>query len=421
MKSTFPKTVTVKGISGITAVIYRSKQTKGEAEYVSYTLAYSLMGKLKRKTFADLAEAEQAGSDAIKRISEGKQDVLQLNNRDLEQYRRAKEVLAPFKVDLDVAASKYAEILTMLNSTGTPEEAVRFFLKAHNKALPRITVSAAVEKCLAQSTADGKSKARMHQLEHYLNSFATDMNVEVTELTPGTVSRYLTGMTASERTKKNCRDVLGYFGRWLVLHGYLERGMDLTEGVQRYSMKPGAIQIFTPAEVAKLIQKADDRLLPYIVIGAFAGLRGAEIQRLDWGEIDLQDGFIEVTAEKSKTDMRRLVPIAPNLKAWLIDCRKKSGPVCSFKNVVNQLVKLSKSAGVVWHKNGLRHSCISYRVAQCADVARVADESGNSPAIIRSNYLRRVKPDLASEWFNIMPVKTKGASKIVELKTAKAA
>ena len=40
-KDAFPKTVTVKGIPGITATIYRQKQTKGEAEYVSYTLASS--------------------------------------------------------------------------------------------------------------------------------------------------------------------------------------------------------------------------------------------------------------------------------------------------------------------------------------------------------------------------------------------
>jgi hypothetical protein len=40
-----------------------------------------------------------------------------------------------------------------------------------------------------------------------------------------------------------------------------------------------------------------------------------------------------------------------------------------------------------WKKNALRHSYISYRVAECADVARVVDESGNSPAVIKSNYL----------------------------------
>ena len=422
--------MTIKGIPGITTTIYRQTQTKGGAEYLSYTLAYNLLGKLKRQTFADLGEAERAGEDAIRRIAAGEQAILELSNRDREQYQRAKDALAPLAVELDVAALEYADARTILNGSGTLAEAVRYFLKAHAKELPRITVPAAVEKCLAQCRADGKSYARMKQLEHYLNNFAKDMNVEVGELTPGIVSRYLTSMTASERTKKNARDVLGYFGRWLVLHGYLERGTDLVEGVQKYSMKSGEIQIFTPAEIAKLIEHASEKLLPYIVIGAFAGLRGAEIQRLDWSEIDLTDGFIEVTAEKAKTDTRRLIPITPNLSAWLGDCRKKSGPVCAIGNVVNALMKLVATVNkampegtpekdlMVWKKNALRHSYCSYRVAECADVARVADESGNSPAIIRSNYLRRVKPDRAVEWFNVMPDDAVPAGKISRMLSA---
>ena len=426
MKATFPMKVTVKGIPGITATIYRQKQTKGKARYTSYTLAYNLLGKLKRETFSDLEKAESAGEDAIRRIAGGEQAVLRLANRDRDIYQRSVDVLAPFNIELDVAASECAEVRAILNGSGTPVEAARFFVKLHAKELPRITVPAAVEKCLAQCRADGKSKVRMHQLEHYLNAFATDMNVEVSEVTPGLVSRYLTSMTASERTKKNCRDVLGFFGRWCVLHGYLERGTDLVEGVQKYSMKPGEIHIFTPVEISKLIEHADNRLLPYIVIGAFAGLRGAEIQRLDWSEIDLVDGFIEVTAEKAKTDTRRLVPIKGNLKSWLLPRAKKSGPVCAFGNVVNQLMKLVTATNkampkdtpnkdkMKWKKNALRHSYISYRVAECADVARVADESGNSPAIIKANYLKRVKPDRAAEYFAIMPASALAPSKVVE-------
>ena len=429
MKATFPKTVAVKGVPGITATIYRQKQTKGEAEYVSFTLAYSLLGKLKRQAFADLGEAEEAGAEAIRRIAGGQQAILELSNRDREQYQRAKDALAPLNVDLDVAALEYADARKLLNGSGTIAEAVRLFLKSHAKELPRITVPDAVKKCLEQALADGKSKVRMHELEHYLNTFSKDMNIEVGELTPGIVSHYLTAMVASERTKKNARDILGYFCRWLVLHGYLERGTSFVEGVQKYSMKPGEIQIFTPAEIAKLIEHADDRLLPYLVIGAFAGLRGAEIQRLDWSEIDLADGYIEVTAEKSKTDTRRLVPIAPNLAAWLQSCRKKTGPVCPFGNVVNQLMKLvvkinkalpkgtPEKSKMKWKKNALRHSYISYRVAECGDVARVSDESGNSPAVVRTNYLKRVKPAQATEWFNIMPVPAEGVEQIGSMVT----
>src|SRR5262249_24800126 len=156
---------------------------------------------------------------------------------------------------------------------------------------------------------------------------------DVSDLTPGTISRYLTGLLASERTKKNCRDIVAYFTRWLVLHGYLDRGANLMDGVQRYSKKVGSIQIFTPEEVSKLLKNADGELALFIMIGAFAGLRGAETQRLDWSEIDLQDNYIEVKAENSKTEVRRLVPIKPNLAVWLKPHQKKSGPVCSLKSL----------------------------------------------------------------------------------------
>ncbi|MHB1309390.1 MAG: tyrosine-type recombinase/integrase [Limisphaerales bacterium] len=46
-------------------------------------------------------------------------------------------------------------------------------------------------------------------------------------------------------------------------------------------------------------------------------MRSAEIERLEWGDIDLAEGHITVGASRAKTAARRLVPIADNLAAWL--------------------------------------------------------------------------------------------------------
>src|SRR5205807_4190015 len=100
----------------------------------------------------------------------------------------------------------------------------------------------------------------------YLHKFAGDFNIEVSEVTPSIVSQYLVGMISSERTKKNARDVIGYFGRWLVLHGYLARGTNLVEGVQKYSSRSGEIHIFTPDEISKLLAGASAKLRPYVAI-----------------------------------------------------------------------------------------------------------------------------------------------------------
>ena len=58
---------------------------------------------------------------------------------------------------------------------------------------------------------------------------------------------------------------------------------------------------------------------------------------------------------------------------------------------------------IKWKHNGLRHSFISYRVAEINDVQRVALEAGNSPQIIFSNYRALVGPADAKKWFSIIP------------------
>ena len=62
-------------------------------------------------------------------------------------------------------------------------------------------------------------------------------------------------------------------------------------------------EIFTVDELSALLEKATGLapdVVPMIAIGAFAGLREAEIQRLDWNEIDLARGHIEVRRQRQR-------------------------------------------------------------------------------------------------------------------------
>ena len=57
----------------------------------------------------------------------------------------------------------------------------------------------------------------------------------------------------------------------------------------------------------------------------------------------------------------------------------------------------------LWKHNALRHSFISYRVAQIKNMAEVALEAGNSPGMIFKHYHELVQPDAAKAWFAIVP------------------
>ena len=134
-------------------------------------------------------------------------------------------------------------------------------------------------------------------------------------------------------------------------------------------------------------------MLPFWAIGAFAGLRRAEIERLAWSEVDFDAGVIEVKASKSKTASRRLVTIQPNLRKWLAPYRTCIGRVCPL-NLQRKINDDRERAGLRagWPQNALRHSFGSYHLAQFNDAAKLALEMGNSPATIFRHYRQLVKP-----------------------------
>lgn len=162
--------------------------------------------------------------------------------------------------------------------------------------------------------------------------------------------------------------------------------------------------IFTPAEMQTILEKSPRDFVPYLAIGAFAALRSAEIERLDWSEIDLPGKLIHVKAENAKRAQRRLVTISANLAAWLAPHSQKDGPVISPESVRDKREKTCQAAQIVWPANGLRHSFASYHLAFHNNAAATATELGHtSPAMLHKHYRELVRPDAAALWWQILP------------------
>ena len=120
---------------------------------------------------------------------------------------------------------------------------------------------------------------------------------------------------ASGRTKNNYIQALNVLFEYARKQGYVVRDFDLMDRVETAAEEDFEIEIFTPQEFKLLVARCPDSLAPVLVLGAFAGLRTAEIERLDWSEVNLGGKFIEMKAKKAKTRARRLVPIVPALEA----------------------------------------------------------------------------------------------------------
>jgi integrase len=103
------------------------------------------------------------------------------------------------------------------------------------------------------------------------------------------------------------------------------------ETTTKAKLVSGVPDILTVGETARLLESAEADVLPFLAIGCFAGLRPAELSRLEWENVDFEAGLIEVTADKSKTARCRFVKIRLNLAAWLAPYRAHKGQVCCGK------------------------------------------------------------------------------------------
>src|SRR5439155_11175004 len=148
-------------------------------------------------------------------------------------------------------------------------------------------------------------------------------------------------------TKNSLRRILVTTFKWARQQGYLDQERKTAaERAITFHGSECAPAIFTPAELGKILAVCPDKLLPHIVIGAFSGIRSAEIERLDWRDILWDRGYIEIKAAKAKTKARRLVPLLPNLRAWLEPVRKAEGPVCCVPPLAYRLTYLGGKAGI---------------------------------------------------------------------------
>jgi integrase len=170
----------------------------------------------------------------------------------------------------------------------------------------------------------------------------------------------------------------------------------------------GDIAILSVEQTAQLLESASAETLPFWAIGAFAGLRRAEIERLDWAQVDFESGLIEVKARHSKTARRRLVTMQPNLRAWLAPYRARRRGAVSPGNLRLRTEADRDRAGLRenWPTNALRHSFGSYHLAHFKDAPALALQMGNSPDVIFRHYRELVRPKEAARYWQIKPVRS---------------
>ena len=400
-KTQKPKNVYTVRVGSSHAKVYVTPKPSG----TYYTLVYRDRNNVRqRKTFTHLQTAKQEGENLLREQLQGRQDADVLTDTDRLILSRAKKALGEIgNVPLDLAVLQYVEAVKVLD--GVPlNEAVRYFSRMRPTGDYKKQVEEVVKKLLEDRERNGVSTSYFRSLRTHLNRFSNAFRCTLFSVTPEQVAEYLHGLGVGDISRKNHRNSIGTLFNFAKKRGYLPTDhLGPGEPVKVRSRNRGEATIFSSEELKAVLKVAPISVLPGVLVGAFAGLRTAEIERLDWSQVHLKKKLIEVKGANAKTRTRRLVPILPNLLEWLTILHQGSGRVANYANLGNKFWKVSDKDDLLWRRNGLRHSWISYRVSQLNSIEQVALEAGNSPNMVRSVYLEVTEQETASEWFNITP------------------
>ena len=411
-----------------TVKIYRDRKPEGTYYRVVYytreTDGGKDVSKRHRLNFCDLQSAINEAEAKASWLSRLDGAALRFSGGDRHIYARALDAVRAFDVPLDTVANEYSKARKLLSDAHlngvSLEDAASFYAKHKGRGITRKAVAQALAEILERKTAKGVSGVYLRDLRYRLGAFGQAFHCDVNSITPDDVARFFDGLKLSPRSHNNFLCALRTFFRFAQKHDWLSKEVDLLSRVERRNEKPTPVEIFTAKELAALLIHAAPEVATCIALGAFAGLRSAEIQRLSWSDIERRPGFIEVAADKAKTATRRIVPIAENLSRWLAIAPRNGACVWPHRSkncFVEAMRRAADKAKIKWKQNALRHSFISYRLAEIQDVNRVALEAGNSPQMIFRHYRELATPEQGRTWFAIAP---ETAANVVPIRVTRA-
>lgn len=364
---------------------------------LKFVVNYREDGRRKRKFYETKAEAQNFADE-----------------KNIELINKGREH-AEFPEGLRIMAQDCADKLQEFGKTIA--DATAHFI-SHLQSIERsCTVPELVDEVIAKKKVEcrsGKpaSPEYIDDLDVRLGRFKKDFSERtVATITTEEIEDWLdrlvderTSRNLSRQSRSNYARVLGVAFSFAVKRRYSTtnpvKGIDKPRG----DTKPG---ILTVEQIARLLESASPEILPYFAIGAFAGLRTSEIERLDWRDIDFEENEIAVNDE-SKTGERH-VDLLPNLREWLLPYRKHRGKITpeNFRKYFDQA---RAAAGIAeWPNNALRHGFGSYHLKHFGNDAQTRLQMGHwrDSTVLFAHYRRAVTRRDAERYWNVKRIATK--------------
>ena len=409
-------------IGGHSVFIYNSPTRKNGKEYPGYTLAWTANESRQRKFYSNLETARTEAKAKAKQLGGGAAHLTNLSIQQVSEYQAAIKALRGYPAaSLIQAVSEWTACMDRLSGAGSLLAASESYVSALAKIQrPAISVSDLVTEFLEAKKRGGLSDRYTTECWLVLKRFKDAFRCNVAGVTTSDIQAYIDRLKLSPRSKNNHRQTIVAFFSHARRRGYLDRDIKTEAEHLEASKEPSlSIKFYQPQDAARMIANSEGLGRLAVALGALAGLRSAEMMRLEWKDIGAK--YVTIGADKAKTSQRRLVPILPPLEEVIQTMERKEGLIFGYSKpsyFSRFLLGTIEAAGLDSIDNGLRHSFCTYRLAAVQSAAQVALEAGNSPSILFKNYRELATPEQAEIWFLDKKTNAKKTKKIVQIKAA---
>jgi len=310
--------------------------------------------------------------------------------------------------DERAAIIKFREHVATLSGEGAEAkitDAVDHYIKQLDARHKSMTCQQVADKLLIRLKTEELSKRHIYDIELRLERFNTEYSDWLAcDVDTEIIDDFLESLDLAARTVINYRLAISrLFSHAIILKAVTDNPVKESTRPKPPNEEPGTL---TPKQVAKLLSAADSKTVAGLAISFFAGVRRAEIERLDWSEVDFTEGTIEIKAANAKTAKRRFIPMSENLKQWLLPHAKNAGSVIVSPAIWRKGIESARSEAKIkeWPHNAGRHSYASYHLAHHTEAGQTAANLGHpNPSLLYSTYRAFVTAKAAASYWEIKP------------------
>jgi len=278
---------------------------------------------------------------------------------------------------------------------------------------------------------DGTEELRLQtklNLRRRVTNFVKGVgNKRVIDVVPEHVEQYLASRNVAPITKDADRRAVSSFFVWCMKgkrHWAINNPCYAVEIEGMATNGDHEPVVLAVDDCEKLLRAAEafegGRLVPYISLCMFGGLRPNEAARVTWEQINLADCELRLRGAQTKTGTGRTVQVCPTLRAWL---RRYKGQDEIYRPFFDEKLrdvrtgvgygKPTKESPDLrpWVPDVLRHTAISHYFRASGSYGRTAEQFGNSESIIKKHYQSRVSSKDTKRFYALRPLPARPAKR----------